>query len=77
MLKPPRQPKILLAEAEDGPGHCVSICPPPAGRAHDYCFRSYGSDREYAAPLEREFAWLVIDRVDREVERQCEADPHG
>jgi hypothetical protein len=28
MLAPPKQPKILLAEAEDGSGYCVTISPP-------------------------------------------------
>lgn len=62
MLAP--APSILLAEAEDGPGVCVTLVPPPTGPGHDKCFNSYLHARAYARLLRFGQGWLLVDRCD-------------
>lgn len=73
MLAPPRQPDILLAEADDGPGFCVTVVPPPTGPGHDRCFAGYIEARTYA----RSLRWAgigqkLIDRVDARTRKAAE-----
>ena len=81
MLAPPPQPKILLAEGEDGEGFCVTVIPPPAGVGHDRCFAEYLGARAYARLLRFGSAWELVDRVDPATRRRAEladqAKRHG
>lgn len=72
MLAPPKQPSILLAEAEDGPGYCVTVIPPPTGVGHDQCFPGYISARTYARSLRWSHGWKLVDRVDAKAKRAAE-----
>lgn len=72
MLAPPPQPKILLAENEEGDGFCVTVCPPPAGPGHDQCFPDYISARTYARLLRFGHSWELVDRVDPKVRAAAE-----
>jgi hypothetical protein len=72
MLAPPPQPRVLLAEADEGPGYCVTVIPPPAGPGHDKCFTSYLHARAYARLLRFGHGWLVVDRVDAETRKAAE-----
>ena len=71
MLAPPPQPKVLLAEAEDGPGFCVSVIPPPTGPGHDRCFDDYLNARAYARLLRFGHNWKLVDRVDERTRRKA------
>ena len=73
MLKLPEPPKILLAEAEEGEGFCVTVCPPPAGPGHDRCFAGYLNARAYARLLRWANAWELVDRVDAATKKRAEA----
>lgn len=73
MLKLPDQPRILLAEAEDGPAYCVTVCPPPVGPGHDRCFDQYLAARAYARLLRFGNGWELVDRVDARTKQRAEA----
>jgi hypothetical protein len=64
MLAPSKQPKIVLAEAEDGAGFAVTVIPPPVGQGHNKCFASYLQARAYARLLRFGHGWLLVDRCD-------------
>lgn len=68
MLAPPPQPKVLLAEADDGPGYCVTVLPAQE-IGHDRCFPDYLSARAYARLLRFGHGWLLVDRVDERTRR--------
>ncbi len=63
MLAPPKPPKILLAEADDGPGYCVTILPPQQV-GHNRCFPDYLNARAYARLLRFGHGWQLVDRCD-------------
>jgi hypothetical protein len=64
-------PKILLAEAEEGEGFCVTVIPPqPIG--HDQCFDDYLRARAYARVLRLGNGWELFDRVDDKTRRSAE-----
>jgi hypothetical protein len=73
MLAPPVPPKILLAEADEGDGYCVTILPPPTGPGHDRCFDHYLAARAYARLLRFGHGWLLVDRVDERTRRKAGA----
>jgi len=72
MLAPPRQPDILLAEADGEPGFCVTVVPPPAGPGHDQCFVTYIEARTYARRLRFANGWRLVDRVDARTRKAAE-----
>ncbi|HXH53541.1 MAG TPA: hypothetical protein VNH53_08965 [Sphingomicrobium sp.] len=72
MLAPPPQPQVLLAEAEEGDGFAVTVCPPPAGPGHDRCFPDYIAARTYARRLRWANGWALVDRVDPRTKRKAE-----
>lgn len=65
-------PKVLLTEADEGPGFCVSVLPPPTGPGHDQCFQSYIGARTYARMLRWSNGWQLVDRVDPKTKRVAE-----
>ena len=73
MLLPSPQPSVLLAEAEDGPGFCVTVCPPPVGPGHDRCFDQYLAARAYARLLRFGNGWELVDRVDATTKKRADA----
>jgi len=71
MLAPPRQPDILLAEAEGEPGFCVTVAPPD-GPGHDQCFAGYIEARTYARRLRFANGWKLVDRVNARTRKAAE-----
>lgn len=63
-------PKVLLAEAEDGDGFCVTVLPPQEV-GHDRCFEDYLFARAYARLLRFGHGWELVDRVDERTRRRA------
>ena len=72
-MMPPPLPKVLLAEADDGDGFCVTVSPPQEV-GHDRCFDDYLNARAYARLLRFGHGWLLVDRVDERTRRKAIAD---
>lgn len=64
-------PQVLLAEAEDGPGFSVTVCP-PADIGHDAVFPDYITARTYARRLRWAHGWELVDRVDTRTRKAAE-----
>lgn len=64
-------PQVLLAEAEDGPGFSVIVCP-PTDIGHDAEFPDYIAARTYARWLRWAHGWKLIDRVDLKTRKAAE-----